>query len=152
MNQLSSAVHLPTGDSQCHTRHRGAEAGLTLQVSCLMAVKKLQQPPTARPRKKRCRPWLGFITPTTSTCGRNWSLGTLATLASSNGFVMREPFPRLPAPRLDTERRGAVGVGVLKPVSQRPARVASVTVRAARLLDSEGRVAKGDNTRRTRNR
>lgn len=151
MNQLLSAAHLPAGDSQYHTRYPVAKVKSTIQEPCPMTMTNSQQSPPPQPRKKRRRPWLGFVTPTTSTCGRNWSWGMLTTLASSNGFVMRAPFPRLASPWPDTEWRAAVGVRVLRPVSLRPARIASVTVRAARLLDSEGRLAKGD-TRRTRNR
>lgn len=152
MNQPLSAAHRPAGDSQPHTRYPSAEVRSINQLPCPMTVTNSQQSPTPRPRKKRRRPWLGFITPTTSTCGRNWTWGMLTTaVASSNGFVMRAPFPHTPAPRPDTEWREAAGVRVLRSISLRPARIASVTARAARLLDSEGRLAKGD-TRRKRNR
>lgn len=150
MNQPLSSPYLPAGGSQPHTRYPSAKVRSIIEVPCPMTVTKSQQSPAPRPRKKRRRPWLGFITPTTSTCGRNWGMLTTA-VASSNGFVMRGPFPCPPAPRPDTEWRGVVEVRVLRPVSLRPARIASVTARAARLLDSEGRLAKGD-TRRTRNR
>ena len=150
---MNPPTRLCTGDSQSDTRLEGASAGSTLQVSCPMVLRNLQPPPLSRPRKKRRRPGLGVISSTTSTCDRNWSLGMLTMLATTcNSFVVQSLSSRLLALGLDTERRGAGGVHVLKPVSGRPARVASAVVRAARLLDSEGRVAKNGETMRTQNR